>query len=350
MTLTEIMGNDVLQENTIVCSRSSKYTVHNIIGTGNFSRVYSATMLGTGNEVVIKVLNDTCSSKRFDRKLYFKELDLLNRLKTSRLRARYVQVRDAFLLKSGKLCFVMERLGSTLHSVLHNIGPLPMAMCRPIVRQIAQGLAGLKCLGIVHADLKPDNIMFCAGTAHNLMVKIIDFGCAFDIKKVETMHHKQIQAIPYRAPEVCFRSNLDHGLDIWALGCIMPEIVTGVKLFGVAEEELLIKMILRTRPVPKSLISNLPIDSQETNLTSGWIEFQNLYADLIGQRDQQWCDDIVWFMDLVYKMLIVMPETRITAVDALAHPFLTIVHFIDYPNTVMTKKNAELMATCALDI
>lgn len=139
MALTKIMGNDVLQENTIVCSRSSKYTVHNIIGTGNFSHVYNASVLGTGNKVVIKVLKDTCSSKRFDRKLYFKELDLLNRLKTSRLRARYVQVRDAFLLKPGKLCFVMERLGSTLHSMLHNIGPLSMAMCRPIVRQIAQG-------------------------------------------------------------------------------------------------------------------------------------------------------------------------------------------------------------------
>jgi len=139
MVLTEIMGNDVLQQNTIVCSPTSKYTVHNIIGTGNFSRVYSALVVGTDNEVVIKVLNETCSSKRFDRKLYFKELGLLNQLKTSRLRARYVQVIDAFLLKSGKLCFVMERLGSTLHSVLRNIGPLPIAICRSIVRQIAQG-------------------------------------------------------------------------------------------------------------------------------------------------------------------------------------------------------------------
>lgn len=62
----------------------------------------------------------------------------------------------------------------------------------------------------------------------------------------------------------------------------MPEIVTGVKLFGVAEEELLIKMIIRTRPVPKSLISNLPTDSQETNLTVGWIQFQvNIIIDQV---------------------------------------------------------------------
>jgi len=57
-----------------------------------------------------------------------------------------------------------------------------------------------------------------------------------------------------------------------------------------------------------------------------------------------------WFMDLVYQMLVVMPDTRITAVDALAHPFLTIMHFIKYPSTAMTKKNAKLMESCKLDI
>ncbi|XP_060854612.1 homeodomain-interacting protein kinase 3-like [Rhopalosiphum padi] len=350
MALTGITENDVLQQNTIIRSRSTTYTVHNMIGTGRFSRVYNASVMGTGNAVVIKALNNSCSSKRFDRKLYIKELDLLNRLKFSRLRARFVQLRDAVLLKSGKICFVMERLGTTLQAVLHNIGPLPISVCRPIVRQIAQGLAGLKCLGIVHADLKPDNIMFCSGTGDNFLVKIIDFGWAFDMKNAHTMYHKQIQAIPYRAPEVCFQGSLDHGLDMWALGCIMPEIVTGVRLFDVAEEELLIKMIIRTRPVPKFMVSDLQTDVQETELTVGWIQFQNLYADMIGQRDQQWREDITWFVDLVYKMLIVMPEMRITAVDALAHPFLTIVHFIKYPSTVMTKRNTELMATCLLDI
>lgn len=139
MALTGITENDVLQQNTIIRSRSTTYTVHNMIGTGRFSRVYNASVMGTGNAVVIKALNNSCSSKRFDRKLYIKELDLLNRLKFSRLRARFVQLRDAVLLKSGKICFVMERLGTTLQAVLHNIGPLPISVCRPIVRQIAQG-------------------------------------------------------------------------------------------------------------------------------------------------------------------------------------------------------------------
>jgi len=82
----------------------------------------------------------------------------------------------------------------------------------------------------------------------------------------------------------------------------------------------------------------------------GFFHFQNLHYDVIEQNDQQCCEDIKWFMDLVYQMLVVMPDTRITAVDALAHPFLTIMHFIKYPSTEMTKKNAKLMESCKLDI
>lgn len=69
---------------------------------------------------------------------------------------------------------------------------------------------------------------------------------------------------------------------------------------------------------------------------------------MIWEPDQQWCEDITWFVDLVHNMLMVMPEMRITAVEALAHPFLTIMHFIKYPSTAMTKVNTELMKKCLL--
>jgi len=81
-----------------------------------------------------------------------------------------------------------------------------------------------------------------------------------------------------------------------------------------------------------------------------FFHFQNLHYDVIEQNDQQCCEDIKWFMDLVYQMLVVMPDTRITAVEALAHPFLTIMHFIKYPSTAMTKNNLKLMESCKLDI
>lgn len=139
MASTGINEENVLQQDTVVRSLKATYAVHKIIGTGRFSRVYNASEVGTGNSVVIKALNDEGSSTRLDRKLYLKELDFLNKLKSSQLRSRYVQLRDTIPLKSGMICFVMERLSTTLQAVLHNIGPLPMCMCRPIVRQIAQG-------------------------------------------------------------------------------------------------------------------------------------------------------------------------------------------------------------------
>lgn len=131
-------------------------------------------------------------------------------------------------------------------------------------------------MGIVHADLKPDNIMFCAGIGNNHLVKIIDFGWAFHIKDAHAMHCIKMQAIPYRAPEVCFRGNPDHGLDLWALGCIMPEIITGSILFDVHTEELLVKLVIHTLYVPDSLLSILQAkhNVDEIKLSIGWIQFQ----------------------------------------------------------------------------
>lgn len=129
---------DVLRNGTIRC-RDAVYSVQGLIGSGRFSRVYHATDTVADVGVAIKAL---ISDGRSDyRKPFLKELGTLNALKDSPLRARYVDVMNAVRLKSGAVCFVMERLGTTLHAVLHNIGPLPMSMCRPIVRQIAQGTA-----------------------------------------------------------------------------------------------------------------------------------------------------------------------------------------------------------------
>lgn len=130
-------------------------------------------------------------------------------------------------------------------------------------------------MGIVHADLKPDNIMFCEGNGNNHLIKIIDFGWAFNIMNLHTMECSKFQAIPYRAPEVCFQKSLDYGLDLWSLGCIMPEIVTGVKLFDVIDEEHLIKLIIRMLSVPDVLTPkfNDLINSNETKPSCGWLQF-----------------------------------------------------------------------------
>lgn len=125
--------------NTVVRSRSNVYCVQELIGKGRFSRVYRAKNIATNDSVVIKALINNNLNRQPNRFLYVKELSLLNKLKKSPLRARYVNLKDTIVLDSGEICFVMEKLGTTLQALLHNVGSLSMAMCRPIIRQIAQG-------------------------------------------------------------------------------------------------------------------------------------------------------------------------------------------------------------------
>lgn len=132
------MDRDNLQHKKILYN-STVYSVHNVIGTGCFSRVYKATDTVTDETVVIKVLNSTNTNGHVKRYLYLNELSLLNDLKSSLTRDRYVKLKNAFLLDTGGVCFVMEKLRVTLHAVLQNMGKLPISTCRLIARQIAQG-------------------------------------------------------------------------------------------------------------------------------------------------------------------------------------------------------------------
>lgn len=128
------------QQYTMIYSDTSAYTVHDLIGTGRFSNVYRATNKCNNEKVVIKVLSNKETERKFDRYLYLKELNILKTLRTSPLRDRYVGLKDTVRLNTGLDCFVMEKLGVTLHALLHNFGKLSMTMCRSIVRQIAQGI------------------------------------------------------------------------------------------------------------------------------------------------------------------------------------------------------------------
>ncbi|XP_050432348.1 homeodomain-interacting protein kinase 2-like [Adelges cooleyi] len=331
-----------------VCTAKTVYNVQHLVGSGRFSRVFHAIDSTTGQAVVIKALVLKEQNSALDHYQFLKEVEIMKRLNRCSLRSRYARLIDTVQLQTGVNCLIIERLGTTLQAVLHNVGALPMSVCRTVVRQIAQGLVGLKSMGIVHADLKPDNIMFCASICNNYLVKIIDFGWAFQMKDAKKMLFKKLQALSYRAPEVCFCGQLDHALDIWALGCIMPEIVTGVKLFEVTDEEHLMRVITTVLPVPDYLSSDTPDRNFHAHqLSRGWQRFKCFSTGFAHVQNRE---DAEWFTDLVMKMLSAMPDQRITAAEALSHPFLTMRHFIKYPNSSVTKSNVEIMTKCSVDI
>uniref|UniRef100_A0A8C7WMZ4 Protein kinase domain-containing protein n=1 Tax=Oryzias sinensis TaxID=183150 RepID=A0A8C7WMZ4_9TELE len=166
-----------------------------------------------------------------------------------------------------------------------------------------QALKALKSIGVVHCDIKLDNIMFA--DKKSLKFKLIDFGLA--VEKKELPIGTKIQAIPFRAPEVILGLPLDESVDMWALGVSLATVYSGnypfpddydyetvramVQIFGLPEEELL-----------------------------SMTEINRKQFDMYDH------DDHKAFIDLLKRMLVVNPQSRITPSQALEHDFITMKH------------------------
>jgi len=106
---------------------------------------------------------------------------------------------------------------------------------RNIAYQMLNGLAQLRKIGIIHCDLKPENVMFTDNT--NTKVKIVDFGSACTEYKTG---YKYVQSRFYRAPEVVLGLNYSFEVDMWSFGCILCELATGKPLFPAHDENELL--------------------------------------------------------------------------------------------------------------
>lgn len=124
---------------------------------------------------------------------------------------------------------VMEILGPSLADLLKHTSPhLPMKVARVIARQICVALSFLMKHQVVHADVKPDNIMLCrpGWTA----IKIGDFGMSYIVgRHVEPC---AVQTCYYQAPEVCLAGHKGHSIDMWSYGCTLVEMVAKTALFN----------------------------------------------------------------------------------------------------------------------
>ncbi|CAN6333759.1 unnamed protein product [Urochloa humidicola] len=134
----------------------------------------------------------------------------------------------------GDAFLVMEYAGRSLTVVLREDGkqrPLPEAEARRVMRRLLEGAAAMHARGVLHRDLKPDNILL---DPRGGAVKICDFGLSrsFTSSAAGTSLTQGVATLWYRAPEVILGSgDYDAGVDTWALGCIMAELLAGAPLF-----------------------------------------------------------------------------------------------------------------------
>uniref|UniRef100_A0A669AVH6 Protein kinase domain-containing protein n=1 Tax=Oreochromis niloticus TaxID=8128 RepID=A0A669AVH6_ORENI len=154
---------------------------------------------------------------------------------------------NGYFLDGERICLNFELLDQSLWDYIggwNNQG-LPIRELRPILHQIANALFHLGSVGIVHADLKPANIMVVNRHESPIKVKLIDFGLACRASAVIPGY--RVGTVGYCAPEVMLGIPYDEAIDMWALGLVAVELATGVPLYPGEDDYDVLKFIIETQ-------------------------------------------------------------------------------------------------------
>ncbi len=238
------------------------YRVLAKIGTGGMGAVYLAEHPQIGKKVALKVIHRELAGNRDVVQRFFQEARAVNKIGNEHI----VEIHDFGVTPENDHYFIMEYLdGETLASVLSREKVLPTRRALHVGAQIASALAAAHASGVIHRDLKPDNIMLMTRLGETGFVKVLDFGlakmfAASGAAAVTTAVGVLIGTPQYMSPEACeSKRDLDHRTDIYALGILLFQMMTGVLPFdGETMGEVLVKQISALPPAPRGLNPSIP--------------------------------------------------------------------------------------------
>ncbi|XP_075414847.1 homeodomain-interacting protein kinase 2 isoform X2 [Tenrec ecaudatus] len=370
-------GDYQLVQHEVLCSMTNTYEVLEFLGRGTFGQVVKCWKRGTNEIVAIKILKNHPSYARQGQI----EVSILARLSTeSADDYNFVRAYECFQHKNHT-CLVFEMLEQNLYDFLkqNKFSPLPLKYIRPVLQQVATALMKLKSLGLIHADLKPENIMLVDPSRQPYRVKVIDFGSASHVSKAVCSTY--LQSRYYRAPEIILGLPFCEAIDMWSLGCVIAELFLGWPLYPGASEYDQIRYISQTQGLPaecllsagtktprffnrdtgspyplwrlktpddheaetgikskeaRKYIFNCLDDMAQVNMTTD-LEGSDMLVEKADRRE---------FIDLLKKMLTIDADKRVTPIETLNHPFVTMTHLLDFPHSTHVKSCFQNMEIC----
>ncbi|KAI0390308.1 kinase-like domain-containing protein [Xylariaceae sp. FL0594] len=342
---------------------TSQYQIVKLLGQGTFGKVVQALDRRRNNLVAIKIIRAVQKYRDASRI----ELRVLQTLKANDAenRNRCIHLRDCFDFR-GHICIVMDLLGSSVFDFLksNNFVPFPNSQIQSFARQLLTSVAFLHDLNLIHTDLKPENILLCdnayqtftynrripssangvsrQATQRKVLldteIRLIDFGSAtFD----DEYHSSVVSTRHYRAPEIILGLGWSFPCDIWSIGCILVEFFTGDALFQTHDnlEHLAMMENVCDSRIDPHLVQMVNKSSARNNANSPAKYFKRLKLDYPSAettrasrrfvRNMKRLSDIIpstspflrQFLDLLQKIFVYDPAKRISAREALTHPW-----------------------------
>ncbi|XP_067908439.1 STKc_p38 domain-containing protein [Heterodontus francisci] len=290
-----------------------RYTDLTLIGSGAYGSVCSAIDRKTGEKVAVKKLHRPFQSLIHAKRAY-RELRLLKHNKHENVICLLnVFSPEDYLHTFQSFYLVMPFMERDLSQIMKK-QKLSENMVVFLLYQILRGLKYIHSAGIVHRDLKPSNL----AVNQNCELKILDFGLA---RHTEMEMTGYVITRWYRPPEIILNwMHYSYSVDIWSVGCILAEMVTRSVIFpGFDHFDQLKKIMKVTGTPPQSLVDKLQSKEARNYICSltpkEKQDFQQVFPTMKKQA-----------VDLLEKMLLLDPDGRITACDALAHPYLSEYH------------------------
>ncbi len=252
---SEVCPNDgtpfkVMQEDALIGTvLSGRYLIDSLLGIGGMGAVYKATHLTLNRTVAVKVLRMHVGDNERERLQRFNQE---GRVISALQHPSIIGATDCGV-DSGKVFLVMEYVqGECLLDVLKREGRLTSLRAVNIFVQISDALAYAHSQGIIHRDIKPSNVMLSRDEQERETVKLLDFGVAKILHSGDTQNQAPLTKTgvvfgspPYMSPEQCTGHAPDARSDVYSLGCVMYEVLSGrLPIDGENSLEILHKQII----------------------------------------------------------------------------------------------------------
>ncbi|KAL9601103.1 MAG: hypothetical protein Q9179_002972 [Wetmoreana sp. 5 TL-2023] len=340
-----------------------RYQVCRLLGQGTFGKVVEAIDKRTHTRCAIKIIRSVQKYRDASRI----ELRVLSTLSHNdrQNRNKCIHLRDCFDFRNH-ICIVTDLLGQSVFDFLKGNAfvPFPSSQIQSFARQLFTSVAFLHDLNLIHTDLKPENILLVSNhyqtftynrhipsssTATSRIarqrkvlldtdIRLIDFGSAtFN----DEYHSSVVSTRHYRAPEIILNLGWSYPCDIWSIGCILVEFFTGDALFQTHDnlEHLAMMEAVCGGKLEAKLVRQVQSGARGSNGNQAAKYFNRSKLDYPNNdtskaskkyvRAMKHLSDVIpsinvfnkQFLDLLKKIFVYDPTKRITAKQALRHPW-----------------------------